>query len=134
MAREVISRDDLSKESVGAEPADEYKERLLKYIPAEVVALYVALLGIIQGASEGFPKNEALWGITLLLLVGTPLFLSRVSGVKKRQQLIISTLAFGVWVFALGGPGAEPFPFQETYGAILLPVYTFFIPIFEAKR
>ena len=38
-------------------------------------------------------------------------------------QALISTGAFAVWVFALGGP-FQHFPGREVYGSLLLILYT----------
>jgi len=141
MARTVITQADVAggnaralETAVTPPNVDQYKDRLLKYIPAEVVALYVTTAGVIEGSADGFPKTAALWVVFFIGVVATPLFLRRVLGVSKSQQLTISTLGFLVWVFALGGPFEKIIEHQSVYGALLLPLYVFFVPVFEAKR
>lgn len=106
---------------------DDYQSRLLKYIPAEVVAVYLTLEGIVKSAAD--QQIWLLWVIFGLLLIGTPLYLWRVAKVPRKVQLSISTIAFAVWIFALGGPFASQTWYEPVYGAILLPIYTFFVPI-----
>jgi hypothetical protein len=108
---------------------DDYQSRLLKYIPAEVIAVYLTLDSVLRSARNQIPLQLWLWVIFAVLLVGTPLYLWRVSKVTKKGQLIISTIAFAVWVFALGGVFASQAWYRPVYGALLLPLYTFFVPV-----
>lgn len=107
---------------------DEYTSRLLKFIPAEVVAVYLALDGVVKAAASQLP-HKTLWVVFLVLLIATPLYLWRVAKVTKKAQLVVSTVSFAVWVFTLGGPFAGLSWYQPAYGAMLLPLYTFLIPV-----
>jgi len=158
MGRAVISRNDVAALAAAApEPApaaglavavvpgvalaggqptpepDMYRTRLFKYIPGEVITLYVTLSTLVQSASSEARGLD--WLIFVVGIVATPTYLWKLQGVRKWGQLIISTLAFLVWVFALGGPFKQP-PLSEwykpVYGAIVLVIYTFFIPVFGA--
>jgi hypothetical protein len=113
--------------------ADGYRDRLVKYIPTEIIALYLTLAGVIAIVPEEEKPAGTFWAVFLLLLLLTPLYLSRMEGVKKRQQLVISTACFFVWVFALGGPFTETSWYHSWYGALLLPLFTFSIPLWEAE-
>lgn len=108
---------------------DDYLTKLIKYIPSEVVALYIALYGIASAAKEEISFVFISWLIFVIGIIGTVLYLWRVAKVSHCLQLIISTIAFVVWVFALGGPFSSLPWYHPVYGALLLPVYTFFIPI-----
>jgi len=108
---------------------DDYKSRLLKYIPAEVVAVYLTLDGVVKAAASQLPLKATLWVVFCVLLIATPLYLWRVAHVTKKPQLAVSTVSFAVWVFTLGGPFAGLGWYQPAYGALLLPLYTFLIPI-----
>ncbi len=144
MGREIVTNRDLATRATaraGAEQKDEYKDRLLKYIPAETVAVYLALSRAITTATnpsdqQGSDEANLLWIVFAVLLVGTWLYLQRVQKVTKVKQLIISTVAFAVWIFSIGGPFELSFGdpegwYKPIYGAVLLPLYTFFIPIIE---
>ena len=117
----------------GAE-ADGYQERLVKYIPADVIALYLAIEGVLKTAGAQVPVGAIRWVVFILLLPATWLYLSRVARISKRQQIQISVVSFAVWVFSLGGPFTELRWYDPIYGAIILPLYTFIVPIFEAQR
>jgi hypothetical protein len=113
--------------------SDDYRSRLVKYIPAEVIAVYVTLAGILA-ADPDAPQRQALfWVVFIVLLLLTPVYLSRVEGVKKNEQLVISTASFFVWVFAIGGPFAGLAWYDAIYGALALPLFTFAVPLWEAK-
>ena len=107
------------------EKPDGYKERLFKYIPGEVVALYLGLVAVVRAASDAPPLLE--WLIFIVGVVATPYYMYTSQKVRSRFQLAISTAAFAVWVFALGGPFAQLGWYQPVYGGLLLPIFTFFI-------
>jgi hypothetical protein len=105
-------------------------DRLLKYIPAESVALYLTLQGIIlSGTAEASNLNAWLWFILGVGLIGTAVYQWRVLKIGKVVQLALSTAAFGVWVFALGGAFAS-LPWYEPFiGSLALVIFTFFAPL-----
>ncbi|MGI0117676.1 hypothetical protein [Zooshikella sp. RANM57] len=108
---------------------DDYASKLVKYIPAEVVALYIALNSILVSSDK--TGTMLYWIVFLVCLVGTGLYLWKVAKVTKILQISISVVAFFVWAFALGGPFEYLDWYEPLYGALLLPIYTFFIPMFE---
>ncbi|WP_022668023.1 adenylylsulfate reductase subunit beta [Desulfospira joergensenii] len=109
---------------------DKYKSRLLKYIPAEIIALYMTLDSLIRSLEK--TPIGIYWVIVIFCLVSTYLYLWRVQKVKKQAQLFISVMACLVWIFAIGGPFAYLNWYNPVYGGLLLPAYTFSIAIFEA--
>lgn len=118
--------------------ADDYKDRLMKYIPGEVVSLFILLDGLVSNAPQGVPRAPLSWAVFVLLLVGTWIYLKRVQKVNKTQQLLIAAVAFAVWVFYLGGPFGTLSWYRDFngqfYANFLLPVYTFGIGLYEAKK
>jgi heme/copper-type cytochrome/quinol oxidase subunit 4 len=116
------------KEKEEAKP-DDYFSQIIKYIPSEAVALYITLYGFVVAAKTQIPFETILWIIFILGVVGTPSYLWRITKVKDKTQLAISTIAFVVWVFALGGPFANLSWYNTVYGSIVLVAYTFFVPI-----
>src|SRR5437016_1452964 len=74
--------------TVADAPTDGYRERLVKYIPAESVALYtftdklvVSFYGInsagVAKVQADWVLNFAPWALFLLGLIGTPIYLYR---------------------------------------------------------
>ena len=132
MGRRVLRPSKIYKFEAAAAKGEEdtYKDRLLKYIPTEIVGLYITLSTIALSAGGEIPVLSILWVIFALLFIVTPLFYFWVT--KKPSvrmgviQIIISTIAFAVWVFSLGELG--PFGFYSwyhpVYAALLLPTFT----------
>jgi hypothetical protein len=116
-----------------------YFEKLIKYIPGELVAAYLALDGILREELMGDPISMWLyWGVFIALLVLTPLYVKYRPSQEAKEQSIryhccAATVAFAVWVFALGGPFAVTWPsiYRPVYGSLLLIVTTLIIPVIE---
>jgi hypothetical protein len=110
---------------------DHYGDRLIKYIPAEVVILYLTLQSMLQSIPDS-PSLTVSWGVFGFGILATFLHLSRIAKVTKKRQILISLGAFVVWAFALGGPFQTLSWYQPAYGGMLLCCYTFLVPIIEA--
>jgi hypothetical protein len=144
MAREIRTVKDLnkSKPPAAAAPAappgagdlkkDDYLAKLLKYIPAETIAVYTFIDGVIKSLSQAIPA-WILWVVFGVILVLTPVYLYRNQGVRKRTQLGLSALAFAVWVFSLGGPFVTISGYKGYYGAIFMPLFTFAIALINPE-
>lgn len=114
--------------------SDGYFDRLFKYIPAELVAGYIFVLGVVKQLTEPGEVILFQWLLFVIFCILTPLYLWRLQKVTKLQQHIISILSFIVWVFALGGPFESCGWYNPVYGAILLPVFTLVVAIIEAEK
>ena len=132
MKRSVGDRD----QSEGINVSDNnYISRLVKYIPSEVIALYLTLDSIIRSSDKSNPSyNNLYWFIFLFGLIITPIYLWKLQNVRIKRQLFISTLSFAVWVIAIGGPFVNLEGYNPVYGSILLPILTFLIPIFLIRE
>jgi len=83
---------------------DDFLGRLLKYIPAEIVGLYLAVRGVIKPDAS---PNVFLWAaiITWILVPVYFWFATTRGGASPLlKQIVLATLAFPVWVIAIGGP------------------------------
>ena len=116
-------------------PPDGYLDRLLKYIPAEIVALY---LGAINVVPQNNPHHEgALWIIAILTTLCTPVYMylnTREPGKPTLwSQIVISTIAFPIWVFAIGGPFALYGWYTENrwVSALVLSFATFLVAAYQ---
>jgi hypothetical protein len=110
---------------------DQYPERLLKYVPAESVALYLTLSGIVKSSATHHHQTAWLWIVSVFVLLFTPLYLFRVARITKRVQVWISTGAYVVWVFAIGGAFATLGWYEPFYGSIALVAVTALIPLID---
>jgi hypothetical protein len=114
---------------------DNYSDRLMKYIPADVIAFYLSLDGIVLVADTtqaGAPPIPTLrWAVFVGVTLIMPVYLRRVANIEKRLQIVICTAAFVVWALTL--PGTF-FPWgHQVYPALLLPVFTFLIPLVRVE-
>lgn len=112
----------------GTPTADDYWNRLLKYIPIDVIGVYLAATGAVSSVSGHTKREAVLWIIFGVVLVVTPIYLRNVAGVVRSRQLAISAAAFAVWAFALGGPFAESWSGYEPWMgslAIILSAFVF---------
>jgi hypothetical protein len=108
---------------------NDYKDRLVKLIPSEIITAYVTLKGLINGAGEQGNKQLLLWIVFGILVVLNPLYLYYVTNVKKAGQIVFSSIAFVLWVMVIGGTFTSILGFSPEYiGSILLVLYTLFIP------
>ena len=90
---------------LGSTTGDSYLERVAKYVPAEIVAAYLAIIGFAVNVSSG--KTLAMILAFAVCLVATPLYLWRMGkgSTVKAVHLIVSSIAFVVWAFAVSGAG-----------------------------
>lgn len=114
---------------------DDYLSKVVKYIPAEIVAVFVTINGILKPD----PNVPAIfhWLLFIVLLVLTPLYIWRFASVKglppPYAQVAISTISFIIWVFALGGPFDFLGWYKSIYGSILLILFTLVPPLIVGR-
>lgn len=120
-----------------ATDTDSYFEKLIKYIPADIVAAYVTIAGILQEHD-----NQPIWmtwAVFGCLLALTPLYVCWLKttppgiSASKTFHWTASCIAFTVWVFALGGPFAAAFDwYRPFFGSIALILTTLLLPALES--
>ncbi len=142
MTRQVISPPAEPKEvmrggfetAAAAPSGDSYSDRLLKLIPAETVAVYIAVQGILE-SSLGSPGQEGqlaiwLWALFAIIAILNIVYMGRILHVTDTRQYVLVTLSFVVWVLSIGGPFRFLSFYQPFIGAVVLTLYTFAIPMF----
>jgi hypothetical protein len=109
-------------ESRPSAPPDDYVARIVKWLPAELVAFWLTVDTWVRGSTSGADSlNLRRLLLSFALIIGTaltPIWMRRVRKVKKLDQLVISAFAFPLWVFATGGPFAT-WEWYETTGQIV---------------
>src|SRR5436190_23486193 len=97
---------------------DTYFDRIVKYVPADVVAAWTAVTAAVKGASASVPAPTVLWVCFAFGAIFTPFWVlgqTHIEGKPKAYtQALVATLAFIIWVFALG----EPFSFLSFYNGL----------------
>jgi hypothetical protein len=136
MGRRIVWYDYESSESAGK--MDGYFDRLLKYIPSDVVGVWLTGSGLIKGEVDDGSRVGLLW---LLFVAGLVLsfFWTRKQTHEagkpiEWRQVLLSCGSFLVWVFAIGGPFAELDFYTPILGSIILLIYTAVIPFLPPPR
>jgi hypothetical protein len=108
MSRRIISK---SLHAAGVTSGiDTYSDRVVKYIPADVVAAWATAMGLIKAAENGpsRPSNTVLWVVFVFGLFLTAAWTwrqTKQAGMPPPYlQILVSTVAFAVWAFGLAGP------------------------------
>jgi len=108
---------------------DDYLAKVVKLIPAEVVATYTAIYNLVPSLPESWRVNFY-WGNVVFFWVATPVWLWLIG--KSEGKLptvittVITTLAFGIWAYAISGKLVVGDPgFQPALASILLVLFTF---------
>lgn len=113
----------------GSQKPDSYFGRLIKYVPTEVIAVYMVLSSIVQmdiSAYRDFYNS----GVLLFGLIGTYVWLTQNQKVKNKTQLLLSCMAFLAWAISVSTP---PFYIHSTLKALIAPVTTFLIAAFKPE-
>src|SRR5215470_8471890 len=137
MSRRIVST---KLEAAGtAQQIDTFSDRLIKYIPADIVSAWVAAKGLVESSAIS-SKQVVLWvcfGVGVVLTALWTLKQTAMPGKKPAvTQTIIVTGAFIVWTIALG----EPFSTllgsteQALYGSLLLIFYTLLVGLIVPKE
>ena len=131
MARQITSAADVQDPQQPTTTANDFKDRLVKLIPSEIITAYITLQGLISGNGPGHLQLYTTIAFACLLLF-TPFYLKIVSGVTKVGQIVFTTIAFIIWVMASGGFHAilpDVAVFNDNFiGSMLLIIYTLAIP------
>ena len=104
----------------------DYKSKLLKLIPSEIVAAYLVIEGIIPDER----KYIGTLALSLILLVLVPLYLKQIYKVRRFGQHVFVMIAFMIWIYSLGGPFKYWNVWEAWIGSSLLILYTLTIPLF----
>jgi hypothetical protein len=120
-----------------------YSDKLVKLIPSEIIGAYMVLSNILgytagnmQASARPYPVSESdlkpilLQIVFFVLLILTPVYLKKISGVNNVTQLIVTTLSFIIWVYTLGGPFIVWGLYYSIVGSVVLVLWSVIIPLF----
>jgi hypothetical protein len=138
-AQEGVALEGTTTTDAAGEP---YTAKVVKYIPAEIVAAYQTVNGFLSSSqSPAAPEISVGWIVFAAIV--TPLWIRYATsdanrGVRAhRVQMYGALLAFLVWAFALGGPweALTSSDFAQStrplLGSLLLVAVTLVMPIGE---
>lgn len=112
---------------------DTYFDRIIKYIPVDIIAAWIATVGIVNSFSQGsnVPKDTILWVAFAIGIIFTAIWTWKQTTVMGKSmaktQIIISIGAFIVLVFALGEPFASLSWYDPGYGSLSLIFYALLV-------
>jgi len=109
----VLQSDIAGMQLAAAVPGDNYVERMIKYIPGEVIGFSMLINAILDQAMKAGGPNAAMAGLPIgaiaagALLIGcilTPLFCwyVREDGDAWLTNAVVSTIAFPFWCYLMG--------------------------------
>ncbi|MEL6384270.1 MAG: hypothetical protein AAFQ89_17800 [Cyanobacteria bacterium J06626_18] len=126
MGRRIVTRQ--LESTRGSAQVDTYFDKVIKYIPADVVAAWTVVVGLVSSAGEQIPKATILWVAYAFGLLMTGLWTWKQTEDKKKPfaktQIGIAVIAFAIWVAAIGGPFDFWPAYERLYGSLLLIAYT----------
>lgn len=105
---------------------DNYYARLVKLIPSEIIAFYLALDGIASAMKD---KDTMLWIAFGNAVIGAWFYLGQLANVTRLTQRFLTVFALVLWVYVFGGPFVQFSWYDPAYGKFLLVIYTFFVPM-----
>jgi hypothetical protein len=117
-----------------AEPGDNYLERMVKYVPAEIIGgsmlinailLQALKLGGQNASMAGFPVITIAQGALILGIILTPLFCwyVREDGDAWFINALVSTVAFPFWAYLMGAVAFAKYQ-DGNLAAILVLTFT----------
>lgn len=112
---------------------DDYNTKVLKLVPADVVAVFVLVDALIR--ADGSVPYWVYWMTFMVLICITYFYVHQKTALPgappAEKQALVSAVSFAIWVFALGGPFsyAKLHWYHPVYGAIVLPLYTLAVPL-----
>jgi hypothetical protein len=138
---------------------DGYVQKIIKYIPAEIVAGYTALVGYLTvTANSEIPAHYTTYYLIILvvLVLITPFWtyfavldnsnITDHNAARKRafSHALIATIAFAIWVYAIGNPLLKALLcncmrtdcpdcayYSSVLGSIILVLFTIITPLIE---
>jgi hypothetical protein len=111
-----------------------YFDKAVKLVPTEIVGAYMVLSGIVGITPSSTTATDSMSKILIIsvffvLLVLTPLYLWRISKVNNILQLVVTTIAFALWIYTLGGPFVVWGIYDPKIAALLLTTWSLIIPL-----
>ncbi len=128
----------MPSDSRGESP-DDYKTRVAKYIPAEIVGFYIAansLLASSDAASQSWLPIAHI-AILALGLIGTPIYLKTQAEPDQPYgtHISISTVAFLLWAYAIPGGVFSHFKLENgLLASLALIVFSFVVGMHQPTK
>jgi hypothetical protein len=122
---------------VDDQPPDDYKAKLVKYVPAEVIAFYIPAYalasksGSVAAGSRGETAQIVVIIISILGLIGYLFLRSDKSSPPRPYFYLLSVLAFLAWAIGTSSVGQDVFHLPETLNEFTVLAAVFLIPMLD---
>jgi len=121
-------------QTIKADPGDGYLERMVKYVPAEIIAFSMVINAILEQAMKSGGDHAAMAGVPVPVIAAvglvvacllTPLFCwyVRQDGDAWITNAVVSTIALPFWAYLMGAVAFAPFH-DGNLAAILVMSFT----------
>ena len=114
---------------------DTYFDRVVKYVPADVVAAWLFVGTVIRSAIDGSSVGLE-WAAFGFLLIFTPFWTLKQARVKGLPPAVVQSsiafVSFAVWVFALGEPFSGLDWYRPLYGSLALVAFTLLVALLNS--
>jgi hypothetical protein len=122
------------RQMVKADPGDGYLERMVKYVPAEIIAFSMVINAILEQAMKSGGDHAAMAGVPVPVIAAvalvvacllTPLFCwyVRQDGDACVTNAVVSTIALPFWAYLMGAVAFAPYH-DGNLAAILVMSFT----------
>jgi hypothetical protein len=129
-----VQSDLCGMQAAKADPGDGYLERMVKYVPAEIIAFSMVINAILEQAMKSGDGHAAMAGIPvpgiaaaalIIACLLTPLFCwyVRQDGDAWVANAVVSTIALPFWAYLMGAVAFAPFH-DGNLAAILVMSFT----------
>lgn len=105
-----------------------YADKLIKLIPGEVVAPYLAIRNLV--IDDPINRELTLLISIIVLAALIPFYLRIVHEIKNLTQVIVTLISFFVWVFSVSVGEVSSIPIPPLWGAVVVILWTSLIPLF----
>lgn len=109
---------------------DDYLKRLVKFIPAETIAAYIALDNLMR-SQDKVPKVALEWVVLALMIVYTYFHMKRIRRIANTKQVLLSVGAFVAWAAGNGGPFDSLTFWSPAFGSATVIIATLALPVIE---
>jgi len=138
MSRRVFSARDIGKlEEMGRTvPEQEFNQKIISYIPVEIVTAWTAINGILISLDS----MVIYWAVFVILGILVPIYIWKFTTEPDlpaaTYQIVGATGAYIVWVFAMGGPFTKipGFTYDPQYGTIVLAIYAVILVVLLGRK
>jgi hypothetical protein len=103
---------------------DNYRDRLLKLIPSELLGTYMAVNAALISMDPSTMSTVLLWVVFGICLAATPMWLWFGQGVRKVLQIVLTSIAFVIWVMTVSGPFTTIPGYKPFIGTVFLILFS----------